>query len=219
MSNKDMERVFTSIFNGNKWLGKSRSGTGSTLHATEPLRRGLIELFSDFGISSLIDAPCGTAEWITAATGSINIYMGFDVVKDLVEMARNSHSGRYNHFFNLADISMDVLPKADAIICRDCLVHFPFNLAARALSNFKESGSTYLLATTFPQHTNNPNTGLGGWRPLNMELAPFNFPQPLRILRDRIPTEGDRWPDKSVGVWRLADIDVDRVAADAAAAS
>lgn len=132
-------------------------------------------------------------------------------------MARASNRHGIKHFFNVADISTDILPKADAIICRDCLVHFPFSLAARTLSNFKASGSTYLLATTFPQHTKNPNTGLGGWRPLNMEIAPLNFPPPLRMLRDRIPTEGDRWPDKCVGVWRLSDIDADAILASSAA--
>lgn len=207
MPNEELEKVFTDIFCGGKWgRGRSKSGTGSTLEATQPLRAGLATLFSDFQLTTFIDAPCGTAEWITEVTRPLNLYLGFDLVRDLIDTARSTPGLPVNHLFNVADITTDVLPKADAILCRDCLVHLPFALALQALSNFKASGSTYLLATTFPKHDNDELSGLGSWRPINLELAPFNFPPPLRLIRDRVEREGDRWADKSIGVWRLDSI-------------
>jgi hypothetical protein len=207
MTDADAEKVFTDIFENNKWgRGKSKSGTGSTLDATAPLREGLIQLFSDFGISTLVDAPCGTGEWVTTVTRSLNIYMGFDIVRSLIDEARALPGLPRGHFFNVADITKDILPRADAILCRDCLVHLPFGLTKDALENFKKSGSTYLLATTFPLRDNSELANWGGWRPINLERPPFNFPRPLRLLRDRPPREGDKWADKSVGVWRLDQI-------------
>jgi hypothetical protein len=208
MADEDVEKVFTEIYENNRWgRGRSKSGTGSTLDATGPLREGLIQLFDDLRISSLVDAPCGTGEWMITATKALNIYMGFDIVKGLIDEARSLPGLSCGHFFNVADIIKDILPKADAILCRDCLVHLPFDLAMAALSNFKASGSTYLLATTFPQHENSELTGWGGWRPINLERSPFNFPPPVRLLRDRAPREGDKWADKSVGVWRFDQIE------------
>lgn len=77
----------------------------------------------------------GTGGWVTTVTQSLNIYMGYDVVNDLVQMGRSRNSLRLGHFFSVADITTEVLPKADAILCRDCLVHLPFYLALRAISN------------------------------------------------------------------------------------
>ena len=40
------------------------------------------------------------------------------------------------------------------------------------------------LVTTFPNEQVNPDIPLGGWRMLNMQLAPFYWPAPLMMLDD-----------------------------------
>lgn len=198
----DTKAVFSDIYEQGKWKGTSKSGPGSSLDVTAPLREALPGLFSDLDIRTLIDAPCGTAEWITEVTGGLDVYLGFDIVEQLIRTA-NDQNDRRNHFFMVADLIETVLPKADAILCRDCLVHMPLDAATNAISNFMKSGSRYLLATTFPTVAENIPARMGTWRPLNLQIAPFNFPQPVRLLRDRLIKPGDKYADKSIGVWEI----------------
>ena len=198
----DLQQVFTNIFH----TGKSRPSRASLLHATKPLRAELTDLFRDLDIKTLVDAPCGTGEWITTVTGDLDAYYGFDIVSETVAIARELNKDRQKHVFDTLDVTTALVPRVDAILCRDCLVHLTLDLAQQAIENFKASGSTYLLATTFPTRTANPVGSVGGWRPLNLQLAPFNFPEPVRLMRDRLPTEGDNYADKSVGVWRISDL-------------
>ena len=66
------------------------------------------------------------------------------------------------------DITRDALPRADVILCRDCLVHFSFKDIFAAIDNFKKSQSRYLLATTFIAFSENLDVATGEWRRLNM---------------------------------------------------
>jgi hypothetical protein len=106
----------------------------------------------------------------------------------------------------VANVTRDLLPKADAILCRDCLVHLPVKDVLAAVELFKQSGSTYLIATTFPKKKENVEPGIAGWWPLNMTLEPYKFPPPIRYLAERDPDPNDTMNDKSLGVWRLADL-------------
>ena len=58
----------------------------------------------------------------------------------------------------------------------------------------------FLLATTFPAIASNVDLWPGSFRPINLELEPFNLPTPLRILHD----SNDR--SSVLALWRLAEI-------------
>ncbi|MEA5547638.1 class I SAM-dependent methyltransferase, partial [Limnoraphis robusta CCNP1324] len=133
MSTKSTSEIFTSIFRDDAWRGKSKSGPGSTLAATAVLRAALPGAFQALGIRTLMDAPCGTAEWVTEVTGDLDTYIGCDVVEELVWAAARDNTRR-NHFFTLADITLAILPRADAILCRDCLVYMPLEMAATTIA-------------------------------------------------------------------------------------
>ncbi|KFB10323.1 class I SAM-dependent methyltransferase [Nitratireductor basaltis] len=197
--------VFKQIHDSSAWQSSSKSGPGSTLSATARLRAELPNLFYTLGIRTLVDVPCGTAEWITTITNDLDWYHGSDIVPDLVEAAK-ARVKRNNHTFSVLDIVSDVPPQADAIFCRDCLVHLPFEAGLKAIENFKASGSTYLLTTTFTHLEENKDTTIGPWRPLNLQIKPFDFPPPERIVFDRPTTPNDPYADKAIGVWRLADL-------------
>ncbi len=197
--------MFTQIHDGNLWQAESVSGPGSTLGQTELLREGLAALFRDLDIRVLVDAACGDANWISLITEDLDLYLGFDIVEGLIVQNLARHA-RTNHFFRVADMVRDVLPRGDAILCRDALVHLPYEMGLTAIENFKRSGSTYLIATTFPPEAENTDPGLGGWWPLNLTIAPYNFPPPVRYLPEAQANPEDRFSHKSLGVWRLADL-------------
>ncbi len=197
-----VEDVFTDIFHGNKWEGAVPSGPGSTLDATRLVRPALRRLFDDLQIRTLCDAPCGDGTWIFDITAGLDLYFGVDVVMPVVQ--QNLAKGLpLNHLFAIGDITQLVLPKADAILCRDCLVHLPLELIADALGLFRESGSRYLIATTFPGHADNLQCELGGWRPLNLQAWPIHLPEAIAMIRERDFDPGDEFNDKSLGVWDL----------------
>jgi hypothetical protein len=62
----------------------------------------------------------------------------------------------------------------------------------RVLRNFKASGSRYLMITNQPDIERNEEILFtGAYRPVNLYLAPFNFPRPLWSVDDA-QGEGDR---------------------------
>jgi hypothetical protein len=92
------------------------------------------------------------------------------------------------------------------ILCRDCLVHFAFDDAFRALRNIATSGARYLVTTHFDGDRQNRDIVTGEWRPLNLERRPFSFPPPLRLIKENCTEQGGLYADKSLGVWRIAQL-------------
>ncbi len=102
------------------------------------------------GVTSLLDAPCGDAGWINQAALGVR-YVGVDIVPSLIErLQARAAAGEISGEYHLADIVSDSLPRCDAILCRDCLVHLSFANIERAVANFRASGAAWLIATTFP---------------------------------------------------------------------
>lgn len=198
---------FQRIHDVNLWgASQSASGLGSELEATGVLRRELPRLLARLKIGSLLDAPCGDAGWINAANPQVR-YVGVDIVPDLITrlQARAATAGIAGEY-HLADITRDRLPRCEAVLCRDCLVHLSFANIARAVANFRRCGATWLIATTFPEWQNNRDCEDGDWRALNLQRPPFNWGVPLELLNEDCTEAGGGWRDKSLGVWRLAEI-------------
>ncbi|MEM9054263.1 MAG: class I SAM-dependent methyltransferase [Pseudomonadota bacterium] len=198
----DTEDVFTKIFDEHIWKGQVRSGPGSTLAVTELAREGLLAAFSDLDITSLCDAPCGDGTWIFEITADLDQYYGVDIVKELIDLNQQRDLPD-NHTFFHRDITTEALPKADAILCRDCLVHLSLELALSALQNFAASGAKYLITTTFPSLQTNIDARVGSWRPISLMRPPFSLPEPIRFIRERAPNPDDNYNDKSLGIWDM----------------
>jgi 2-polyprenyl-3-methyl-5-hydroxy-6-metoxy-1,4-benzoquinol methylase len=203
----DLAQRFQRIHNINLWgAAASSSGLGSEMEATAVLRTELPPLLARLGAASLLDAPCGDAGWINAADLNVRI-VGVDIVPALVErLQARAAAGELDGAYRLADITRDSLPRCDAILCRDCLVHLSFANIERAVANFKKSGATWLIATTFPEWQTNRDCEDGDWRALNFERAPFGWGTPTELLNENCAEAGGGWRDKSLGVWRLAEI-------------
>ena len=198
-----IEAIFDGIFRDNdRGRDESVSGPGSCLAQTHEIRKLLPFLLEDLGVRTLLDAPCGDFHWMQHVKLGVDNYFGIDIVKELI--ARNRHKyGRSNRHFLIGNLASDPLPRADLILCRDCLVHYSYADIFRIIGNLRRSGSTYLLMTTFPGREENQDIQTGGWRPLNLERAPFGLPRPLRIISEKCTERGGIFSDKSLGLWRL----------------
>lgn len=203
----DLRQRFQRIHATNLWgAPASVSGLGSEADATAVLRRDLPGLLRKLGVASLLDAPCGDAAWINSADLGV-AFTGVDIVPELVATlrecaGRNEIRGDYH----LADITQDALPRREAILCRDCLVHLSFANIDRAIANFRRSGATWLITTTFPDWRDNFDCEDGDWRALNFEHAPFHWGRPTELLNEDCAEAGGGWRDKSLGVWHLSGI-------------
>ena len=185
---------------------ESVSGSGSCLAQTAELRELLPVLLDDLGVRSLLDAPCGDFNWMQHVRLPVDEYIGADMLGELVANNQWRHAGPGRRFVR-ADILRDPLPQVDAVLCRDLLVLLSYDDIRQAVRNFKASGATYLITTTFTR--GRPNQDLGGaeWRPLDLTGAPFNYPAPLRVLNEKCTEAGGAFSDKSLGVWRLSDLE------------
>lgn len=203
----DLAARFERIERTNLWgAAGSVSGLGSEDIATAAIREALPLLVRRLGVRSLLDAPCGDAGWI----GRVKLdadYTGVDIVPSLVAANnRRVADGELAGRFLVADITRDALPRADLILCRDCLVHLSFQNIARVTARFRESGAQYLLVTTFPEWQDNCDCEDGDWRALNMTKSPFDWPTPRALIDERCEEGDGGWRDKSLGLWRLDEL-------------
>src|SRR5215208_5821360 len=202
-----LEQRFRRIYDTNLWgAPASPSGLGSELDATAALRTELPRLLAILQLTSLLDASCGAAGWINRADLGVR-YLGVDIVAPLIESLRaRAVAGEIGGEYHVADLTRDPLPRCDAILCRDALVHLSFANIGRAVANFRDSGAALLMTTTFPDWQVNADCEDGDWRALNFERAPFHWERPAELLNENCGEGGGGWSDKSLGVWRIADI-------------
>ena len=208
----DLAARFARMYETNLWSGaESRSGDGSSLAATAGVRAGLPALLRQLDVRRLLDVPCGDFNWmahVDLAAAGVRAYVGGDLVAAIVEANRARHSAPDREFVQV-DLTTGPLPlvggePADAILCRDCLVHLSFTNIGRVLRVLRASGVRYLITTTFLEHAANIDVIDGDWRPLNLEQTPFRFPPPVAVLLEGCEEEGGAYADKALGAWVIS---------------
>jgi hypothetical protein len=213
----ELKNLFTQIYDQDIWAwgqNESKSGEGSTLKQTEFLRPKLEKLLVNLRAQSILDAPCGDFNWMKSVRLPPNCqYIGYDIVASVIHRNREKYETQKRKFFEV-NICEDKIPKVDVILCRDCLVHLSFDNISKVIKSFCQSGSTYLLTTTYPNRKENrneiyvgsPTSGLYGWQALNLESDPFNFPKPLLYINEQCSEEKGNYNDKCLGLWKLSDL-------------
>ena len=192
-----LKTVFSEIYYNNTWNdSESASGHGSRLARTAVIRSELPLLLKRLKAASLLDAGCGDFNWMQHVEVNEIHYIGADIVPELIVRNQRLY-GRANREFITADISAGRLPRADVILCRESLIHLSFSRIDRVLSSFRNSGAQYLLCTTHTTIQQNIDCPDGGWRSLNLQLPPLNFPTPLELIVE------DADAGKCLGVWQL----------------
>lgn len=160
-----------------------------------------------YSIKSISDCPCGLFEnWMYMVNLDSIEYIGYDI-NDLA-IKRNKEVNSNKLFIEL-DLVNEVLPMADLIICRDCLFHLPNAFVVSAIKNFKESGSTYLLATEHRWIKNNIEltpeelSREAGFRQINIEIEPFNLGEPIEIHNEEVWKYYEQGNNRQLSLWKL----------------
>src|SRR5439155_1645639 len=138
---------------------------------------------------------CGDFNWMQHLNLGPVDYIGADIVAALIEENRRMFGSERRKFL-VANVIKDTLPAVDLILCRDCLMHLSNEDVVKAIRNLKRSGAMYLLTTTYTARGENAAILTGQWRAVNLELPPFGFPAPLRLINEHCREDGGRWTDK-----------------------
>ncbi len=198
--------AFRYAYRHNLWSGdETPSGPGSSLEQTAAIAEALPRLFRRYGVRSLLDVPCGNFNWMSRVELPRIQYTGGDIVPEIIDEATRRHGTRDRRFLVL-DLTRSPLPAADLLLCRDGLVHLSYADIAAAITNIRSSSIEYLLTTTFTAESGFRDIVTGDWRPLNLEAPPFSFPRPTELIPEHCTEQDGAFADKSLGLWRVADL-------------
>ncbi|MDR2592251.1 MAG: methyltransferase domain-containing protein [Chitinispirillales bacterium] len=202
----DTKNVFSKIYTDNFWLSKeSRSGGGSLISTTKTIREKLPVIWEQYGVKTFLDVPCGDYNWMKEVEKKNITYIGGDIVDKLVEQNNEKYSSG-NVSFKVIDITKDEIPTVDMILCKDCLQHLSYEKIFKALRNFKNSKSKYLLTTSYSGTIYNWDILDGDCRPLNLRKKPFCLPEPIMKIREK--SRGVQVDsDKDLYLYRIDDFD------------
>jgi hypothetical protein len=199
-----LTNTFYNKFKNNSWSSKeSVSGTGSELEITKDLRLGLQNLLKKYNIKSMLDAPCGDFNWMKEMDLSNIKYIGADIVPEIIE----KNKSLYNFEFKVMNIVTDKIADVDLLLVRDCLVHLSNDSIIKFIENVKNSNVKYLLTTSFTdknidhkwkKSVLNSDIPDGGWRPINLEVEPYNLNNPIDTIIENCTEDYPNYTDKSL---------------------
>jgi len=194
---------FSLIYENRVWLNGrqsgSRSGLGSELENTAPIRIGIPELLKSIGSQTVLDVGCGDFHWMKEVQIPCS-YVGVDIVQQVVE-ANIARYGSQNRTFHTLDATCDPLPRADTVLCREVLFHLSFSDVWRLVDNIRKSGASALVATNDNGLTLNADILSGDFRMLNLQKPPFSFPLPILSIPDSCVT-----PGRVLAVWMVSSL-------------
>ena len=202
----DALTAFRYAYRHNLWRGaETPSGPGSSAAQTRAVADALPGLCRRYGVTALLDVPCGACDWMADVNLPGVRYTGGDIVAEVVADAARRHGARERRFLVL-DLTRSPLPPADLLLCRDCLVHLSYTDIAKAVANIRRSRIEYLLTTTFTAESGFRDIVTGDWRPINLETPPFSFPRPVELLSEQCTEHDGAFADKALGLWRVRDL-------------
>lgn len=200
------EVVFSTIYTENTWgNAETVSGPGSQREVTQPLIAPLNDWMNRLNVQTLLDLPCGDGNWIFDLDLENRQYIGADIVPELIEQVRSSHQAP-NRDFRVMNLISDELLPADMLLCRDCFVHLSNELILQALMNVSKSDVRYVALTHFPDFPRNYDIPTGQWRPINLQLPPYNLPKPEAMMEEWSPEGMDPRYRKVLALWRTSNL-------------
>jgi SAM-dependent methyltransferase len=154
------------------------SGDGSTVDVTTVYRHIIEEFIRLNQVRTVLDVGCG--DWRFSRRIPWDdygiTYLGLDVSPFIV--ARNTQEyGHDRRKFAVIGEPREILNhgRFDLIICKDAMQHMPNAIINEYLDVFSEAGRFSLLTNdAFPLINLNQDIDAGGWRALDLRIAPFS---------------------------------------------
>jgi SAM-dependent methyltransferase len=166
--------VFEHIYRNDLWHGGS--GPGSLPRVNRPYVRFLQSFLRYNRVQTVVDLGCGDWQFSRRIDWGEVRYLGLDVVPHVLERNRRRY-GSATLEFGISPADAGDVPAADLLIVKDVFQHLS-NAAVRAyvrvFPKFK-----YVLVTNCIQksrHLMNTDIADGGFRPVDLRLAPFSLP-------------------------------------------
>ena len=114
-------------------------------------------------------------------------------IRRIVQIPVANVSGK--RFLNLL---YERVPSCDMVVAADWFEWLPYHEIRRIWSQILRSGCRWLALTTCPLLDSQENRGVGDFRPLNFEKAPFHFGPPETTVAFPSPL---RRQDRAIGIW------------------
>jgi len=192
------------------------SGVGSTIFASKNFRSGL-EKIIDFLKSelkkdriSILDSSCGDMVWMPLFLRSRSDvdYTGYDLIPAIIDKAKQKFSNETWNFYTFDLVKDKIETQFDLLINRHTAIHLGIRDNIQMFHNFHQSGSKYLMTTTFPTAKENTNLYMENQRKdlsrrfheVNLVLPPFLFPVP-------ICQSIDSSPEQFYALWHMSSLD------------
>lgn len=198
----------------------SLSGGGSEPETTGPARCFLERVIHKYGITSLLDAPCGDANWqfLSPTIDRLSVYVGLDVAQLPIRLNRHRFAHHSNKKFAQWDLASRTtkLPRFtkgqgperafDLVHLRDVFQHMPLKLGLQAARNVVDSGAKYIITTTFPMDENVNDEKPDAFYHNNMHNKPFNFPKPLECVKSHDTLVDGRRERDVTCLWKVSSL-------------
>ena len=188
--------------------GLKASGPGSMLRNAQNMIAVLHSVISHVKSSlgkstvSVFDVACGDMQWMPYVLDSRSdiVYTGADIVPDIIAHHKKKLKRLRTAEFVVHDVvSVPLNRSYDIILLRDVLQHLWMVDAMMALKHLSESGSKFMLATTFHDTAVNVDVdkeALGGRKSsYNLERPPFSLESPVCSSFD--------WNMEYISLWNL----------------
>lgn len=162
--------AFTEIYDGDLWqLGAVPPPVDLEQHIATLIQ----DTIRKYQIKTVVEFGCGFWNYAKLVDWTGLTYDGYDVVLGPVRYNAGTYGAANIRFHQLVD-GVELAP-ADLLICKDVLQHLPTEDVLHYLATFKELFSYMLIfnASTPEENLNGP-IGHGEFRPLRLDLPPFD---------------------------------------------
>ncbi len=177
---KSVEQAFTDNYLSGEWGrnqdGEGFSGSGSTLENTKLYRQLLKDFLKALNIRTVVDVGCG--DWTFSQHVDWNgiHYVGYDVVKYVIEKNNRKFGSPTIQFFHGNAINEELQP-ADLLICKDVLQHLSNPDIVDFIPQIKKFKYCLITNDVDPENLSSKNHSIhrGAYRTIDLLQPPFNL--------------------------------------------
>jgi SAM-dependent methyltransferase len=167
------QAAFESIYDKDEW--GAGSGPGSHPYFTIEYRALIQRFISLNDIGSIVDIGCGDWQFSRFIDFGRADYLGFDVVRSVVERNQTMYASN-NIKFDMMPDNVDMVPSGDLLILKDVLQHLPNHDVFDILNSVIKRFQFVLITNSYEKIDTAQNIDLpnhGAFRCLDLTAKPY----------------------------------------------